>query len=74
MSKRINKSSWHKIPDSRIRQRWDLNCRCKQEKVVYVDPDFYKDGFTPICNTCGTSRKYISTEIETEASKPSKRS
>jgi hypothetical protein len=44
------------------------------EKVVYVGADFYKDGWTPICETCGTNRKYISTEIETEASKPSKRS
>jgi len=69
------KSSWHKISDSSIRQRWDLNCHCKMvEKVVYVGADFYKDGWTPICETCGTNRKYISTEIETEASKPSKRS
>jgi hypothetical protein len=44
------------------------------EKVIYVGPDYYKDGWTPICKTCGTSRKYISTEIRIEANKPSKRS
>jgi hypothetical protein len=73
MKKRNTKEklSWRRVPDARIRHRWDVDCGCELvERSVYVPPTFYGDSGTPICEECGTDRKYVGTEIEMSSQKP----
>ena len=63
---------WLRIADERVRHRWDLDCDCNTppdsdgvgaERTVYVNPDFYANSGTPICEECGADRKYVGTEV-----------
>ena len=72
MSKK--KNSWHKVSDSSIRHRWDLDCDCKPSglvaRSVTVSPTFYCNSGTPICEECGEDRKYIGAEMKATGRKP----
>jgi hypothetical protein len=68
---RQRQPSWRKVPDTRIRHRWDLDCGCELvEKSVYVPPTFYGGSGTPICEECGVDRTYSGTEIDSSGGKP----
>ncbi|MEI7881360.1 MAG: hypothetical protein WCI95_10850 [bacterium] len=55
---------WRVIPDEQVRHRWDRDCPCVGvEDSVYVEPDSYQNGI-PICEECGTDRKYVKTQIK----------
>jgi len=54
--------NWRSIPDNRVRHIW--KCACKKSKEISVDPSFYADAGTPVCEKCGDGLSYVRTEIE----------
>lgn len=56
---------WTKINDARVRHVWTQKCECKlEDPVCYIDPDFYENNGTPICEECGDDFKYVRTDIK----------
>ena len=63
--KRSRPMRWLDITDDHVRHRWNRDCPCVEvEESVYVDPDSYENGGIPICEECGTDRKYVKTQIK----------
>ena len=54
--------NWRLIPDNRVRHVW--KCDCKKAKETNVDPSFYADAGTPVCEECGDGLSYVRTEIK----------
>jgi len=53
--------NWGLIQDNRVRHVW--KCDCKKAKKITVDPSFYADAGTPVCEECGEDLSYVRTEI-----------
>jgi hypothetical protein len=61
---KVKVGGWRRIADKRVRHRWELVCECTQvEQAVYVDPSFYAESGTPVCEECGEDRRYARTEV-----------
>lgn len=54
--------NWELIQDGRVRHVW--KCDCKKAKEITVDPSFYADAGTPVCEECGEGLSYVRTEIK----------
>ena len=54
--------NWRPIPDNKVRHVW--KCDCKKAKEITVDPSFYADAGTPVCEECGGGLSYVRTETK----------
>ena len=64
-----NKSGkWVEIADEDVRHVWVCNVEDCPARVdppeVMVNPDFFKDGGTPVCQYCDTDMDYLRTEVK----------
>ena len=56
-----NMGKWETIKDDKIRHIWE--CENNKCDSVYIEPSWYADNGTPICN-CGDDMIYSHTEIK----------
>jgi hypothetical protein len=59
--------NWVKIADQNVRMIWactDEDCECNKEVETIIEPDWYQQNGTPICE-CGQDMDYLNTEIDT---------
>ena len=50
---------WQVIDDTKIRHVW----RCAEcNEQIDIQPWWYQDNGTPVCETCGDDMKYLCTE------------
>jgi len=66
----IRGTGWKKVEDEIVRHRWvhqddsTQHKPCpKKNEAVYVSPDFYAEGGTPVCPDCEEGLCYDGTEI-----------
>ena len=59
------KSTWQKIGDEQVRHLWSCDTKScvKHGQQITVDPSFYSNSGTPICEECGNDLRYHGTEI-----------
>jgi hypothetical protein len=51
---------WEVIDDTKIRHVW----RCAEcEDEVNIEPWWYQDNGTPVCEVCGDDMRYLGTEM-----------
>jgi formylmethanofuran dehydrogenase subunit E len=51
---------WEVIDDTKIRHVW----RCAEcEDEVNIEPWWYQDNGTPVCEGCGDDMRYLGTEM-----------